>query len=409
VDGAIGLDEAWARLATEPVAATGVESVALRSAAGQVLAATIVAPCDLPGFDSVALDGFALRAADASTGEPARLRLLPGAATAGAAWEGKLGPGEAVRALTGAPLPAGADTVVMREDCAADDDTVLVPASPRPGGGWRSRAEDVAAGVPVLRSGTRLGPQHLALAAALGLDRLPVRRRLRVALLSTGDELREPGAAPAGATVFDANRPMLRALLAGLPVTVTDLGILPDRRPAVGAALLTAAADHDIVLASGGASASEADHVVACAAELGALAFHGLRLKPGRPLAVGRIGACRFVGLPGNPVAAFVAAVLLARPFVLALAGAGWMAPRGLPVPAGLALTKRPDRAEALRVTLHEGPDGPRARLVPHDRSASLTSLAAADGLVLLEEKRTEVRPGEPVPYLSWASLGVTG
>ena len=263
-----------------------------------------------------------------------------------------------MRVLTGAALPAGADTVLMQEDAALEQGAVIAPPGIRPGANRRPAGEDIRRGQTVLQVGQRLRPQEVGVAAALGRAQLRVFCPVRVALLSTGDELAEPGARlPPGAS-YDANRPILHGLLGGLGCRVSDLGILPDRAAAVAGALREAAASHDVVLTSGGASRGDEDHVVRAVARQGRLHFWQIAVKPGRPLAFGQLGGCLFIGLPGNPVAAVICFLRFARPVLIALGGGRWPEPRAFLVPAGFAMRKKPGRREYLRARLARGPTG---------------------------------------------------
>lgn len=374
----------------------GTETVPLADTSGRILAADVTSPRAVPPHDSVAVDGYAFAAADAARGAlPMRGRAAPGEARQ------DLVHGTAMRVFTGAIMPAGADTVAPEETARLVGDTVNLPALPR-GANCRHRGEDIAAGALALTAGTRLRPQHLALAAALGLSTLDVRRRLRVALLSSGNELREPGHDLPPGAIFDANRPMLMALLRGLGCAATDLGIVPDAPEATRAALADAARTHDAIVCSGGVSAGETDHVRAGVETLGALHLWRLAIRPGKPLALGRIDACTFVGLPGNPAAALVCFLRFARPLLLRLAGAADTAPRLRQAVADFEHRKREGLHEFLRGTLTS--DG-RARAFPRQGSALITSLTGSDGLIEIDEGLTEVRPGDAVAFLPYAEV----
>lgn len=404
----IGVAQALALLEARMTPVAGVETVPLPAAAGRVLAETLISPRDVPAFDNAAVDGYAFAASEASRREGARLRLLPGRAAAGHPYAGTLPAGTALRVLTGAMMPKGADTVALQEEVEVDGDVLRVPAGLRPGANRRLAGEDVRAGQVVLEPGVRLRPQEIGLAAELGRDRLELFAPLKVAVFSSGDEIQEPGSVgPAGA-VFDANRYILKALLGSLPVSVSDLGILRDDPGVVRAALAGAAEGHDVILTSGGASRGDEDHVVRSVAELGRLDFWQIAMKPGRPLAFGRLGRTVFVGLPGNPVATMVCFLLFARPVLLRLAGAAWRLPRAFAVPAAFAARKKAGRSEYLRAALERHADGGLVvRRIEREGSGILTSMVEADGLVELAPELERVELGDPVPFLSFAELGV--
>jgi molybdopterin molybdotransferase len=391
------VDAALARIAAGIPCVAGIEGVALQDADGRILAAPVQAPVDLPPFANAAVDGYAVRLADAGRPLPVNARVAAGQAAPPHA------PGTATRIFTGAPLPAGADTIYMQEDVTEADGLVSLPPGLRPGANTRPAGEDVAAGAQALPAGRILRPQDVALAAALGLASLPVRRRLRVALFSTGDELVDPPAPPGQAQRWDSNRILLALLCRRAGAVVTDLGILPDRRDAIAAALHAAAPDHDLVLTSGGVSTGEEDHVRSAVEQAGRLVFWRIAIKPGRPVALGQLGdGAMMLGLPGNPVAAFVTFVRIAAPVLAALGGAAYMSPRALPVAAGFAYRKKPGRREYVRVRLT--PDGV-ARKHPVEGAGILTSLTETDGLVELADDATAIGIGDPLGFMSFAAL----
>ena len=397
------------RLIAERVAAVeGVETVPLRTAAGRVLARDIIAPVALPPFDNSAVDGYAVRAADLEREGETRLAVIDRAA-AGHAAGLALRAGEAIRIFTGAPMPSGADTVFMQEDCRVEADAVVVPPGLERGANSRSAGEDVGAGAVMLPAGRRLTAQDLALAAAVGATRLAVRRKLRVAVFSTGDEVVDPGGARPAAAIFDANRHLLRGLLEKFGADVTDLGILPDQRPALQGAIAAAAADHDLVVTSGGVSTGKAVQVRAAVEAIGRLVFWRVAIKPGRPVAMGVLPSkhgTAFAGLPGNPAAVYVTFVRVVWPLLLRLAGAEPRAPLALPVRATFAYRKRRGRREYVRVTLRTAGDGVvEAVKFPRDGAGVITSLTETDGLVELGEDVTEIAPGASVKFLSYAAL----
>jgi molybdopterin molybdotransferase len=393
-----------------PVA--GEEALPLRQALGRVLAEDVIAPVDIPPFDNSAVDGYAVRSADLNPSTETRLRIA-GRVAAGHAATGGLGKGEAVRIFTGAPMPAGADTVFMQEDCRVEGDAVLLPPGLKKGANSRPAGEDVHAGERALPAGRRLAAPHLALAAALGLTTLKVRRRVRVALFSTGDEVVEPGRPLPPAALYDSNRYLLFGLMTAFGAEMTDLGILPDQPEALSASLAAAAADHDLVLTSGGVSTGEADHVRGAVERVGRIVFWRVGIKPGRPVAMGVIRApgnskdgAAFVGLPGNPVAVFVTFVRVVRPLLLRLAGALPEPLVALPARATFAYKKRPGRREYVRVSLRTAPDGVvEAVKFAQDGAGVLTSLTETAGLVELDEAVTKIEPGMTVGFLSYAML----
>ncbi len=391
-----------------PVAET--ERAPLRVARGRVVAVDVKAPGDLPPFDNSAVDGYAVRHTDLREDGDSKL-VIGGRLTAGAQAELALKPGQAIRIFTGAAMPAGADTVFMQEDVTVDGGSVIVPRGLELGSNRRLAGEDVAAGHVVLPAGTVLEPQHIALAAALGITDIEVRRWLKVAIFSTGDEVVEPGSPRAGSAIYDANRYLLSELLARLGAVVTDLGILADDPDALVRALHAAAAGHDLVVTSGGVSTGEADHVRSAIERIGSLVFWRVAIKPGRPVAMGVIRgvagqSAAFVGLPGNPVAVFVTFVRVVKPLLRRLSGARPQSLVPLPVRAAFAYKKKKDRREYVRVTLRQGSDGEiEAVKHPQDGAGILTSLTETDGLLEFPEDVTTIEPGARVGFLSYAAL----
>jgi molybdopterin molybdotransferase len=311
-----------------------------------------------------------------------------------------------VRIFTGAPMPDGPDTIFMQEDCREEGGKVRLLPGLKRGANRRRAGEDVTAGASVLAAGLRLRPQEIGLAASLGCTELRVYRRLRVALLSTGDEVREPGAPLPPGAIYDANRYTLRALLEGLGAEVTDLGILPDERTMIQSALRRAAEAHDLIVTSGGMSTGEEDHMKAAVEAQGRLHFWRLAIKPGRPVALGQVGRVPFLGLPGNPVAVMVTFLVLARPLILRLAGARDIAPRSFRAVSGFGYRKKPGRREYLRARLEPGPDGAWiAQKFPRDGAGILSSMVESDGLVVLDESAANIEPGASVPFLPFREV----
>jgi molybdopterin molybdotransferase len=385
---------------------TETETMPLAAARGRVLAADVIAPIDLPPFDNSAVDGYAVRHRDLDPKGETRL-AVGGRLTAGSAASAPIAARQAIRIFTGAPMPAGADTVFMQEDVHAEANAVLLPAGLKAGANRRLAGEDVRKGAVVRPAGRRLTAPDVALAAALGLTELQVRRRVRVALFSTGDEIVEPGRPRPAAALYDANRTLLDGLLERLGAAVTDLGILKDDPAALEAAIAAAARQHDLVLTSGGVSTGEADHVKSAVEKIGHLVFWRVAIKPGRPVAMGVIkGSAAFVGLPGNPVAAFVTFARVVRPLLLRLAGAAPEPLIALPVRLTFPYKKKTGRREYVRVALRHGQDGViEAVKHPQDGAGVITSLTETDGLAELAEDVTTLEPGAMVGFLSYATL----
>ncbi|MBL6077015.1 molybdopterin molybdotransferase MoeA [Belnapia sp. T18] len=405
----LSVEAAEALIAQRIPPLTGEEALPLAKAAGRVLARDLRAPLPLPPFFNAAVDGYAFRHADLPPGEGASLPLAGRIAAGHAAGE-TLPPGHAVRIFTGAPMPPGADTVVMQEDAGADAAGVRVPPGLRPGANARPAGEDVAEGALALPAGRRLRAPEIGLAAALGIAQLPVGPRVRVGVFSTGDELAPPGTPLGPAMTFDSNRFTLLALLSRLPVAASDLGILPDDPEATAAALRAAAGTHDLLLTSGGVSTGEEDHVRAAIEAGGRLVFWRLAVKPGRPVAMGVLpkaggafasGGTPVVGLPGNPVAAVVTFLHLARPLVLRLAGAAPEPLLRIRAEAGFAYRKKAGRREYVRVRLRDG----IATKFEREGAGLLTSLTESDAFAELPEPMLAVAPGDPVTLLPFAAL----
>lgn len=402
---ALSVREALERLRMQARPLVGQDTVSLDEALGRALAAPLISVTDAPAVDCSAVDGYAFLAPRDKGA--ARRRLHGRRSAAGHPLEEAVSPDAAVRILTGAPMPAGTDSVLMQEDARFEDCELLVPPGFPAGSNRRRRSEDFTRGDRLIEPGQVMGPQHLALAARAGVGELVVHQRLKVALASSGDELREPGEAVPGFLAYDSNRVMLRALLRSLPIDVMDLGILPDAPEVVKETLRQAAAEADIILTSGGASHGDEDHVVSMVEAAGGLSFWEVRMKPGRPLAIGHVGPATFIGLPGNPVASLVAFLIFCRPFLLALAGADWP-----PLPLRKVVTaadlprSRIDRTDLWRARLVQDAGLVAALPLNRDKSHILSSLAQADGFIVLEEGRTTVRAGELVDYAGLAELG---
>lgn len=395
--GLLPVDEAIARLvALARTVSVAVETVPLTEAAGRVLAAEVVAGINVPPEANSAMDGIAFRHADLppSGALPLSQRIPAGTAPS------PLVPGTAARIFTGAVLPAGADTVAMQENCEFSGHQVRLLSVPAAGANVRPAGQDLAAGAVVLDGGQRLSPPALGLLASLGQASVAVFRRLRVAVLSTGDELLEPGEPWRPAAIYNSNRPMLAALLAGWGCSVIDLGRVADSQAATEAALERAlAAGADVILSSGGVSVGEEDHVKAALLARGRLDFWKIALKPGKPVAVGEVGGVPFIGLPGNPQSVFVTALLLARPFLLARQGQAEVLPASFLLPAAFA-RHGGDRREYLRVRR----EAAGLVLHPQQSSGALASAVWADGLAVVDAGVT-VSPGAALPFVPFCTL----
>lgn len=403
----LSVDDAVAAISARLSHVDGVDTVALADADGRVLAEDLVATLQLPPFTNSAVDGYAIRGEDLPSGA-AKLFRVSGRLQAGISATGApLAPGEAVRIFTGAPMPEGADTVFMQEDARLDDaGNVLLPAGLERGANMRPAGEDIAAGRVVLPANRWLRPQDVAAAAAMGLTSIKVRRRVKVAVFSNGDEVVEPGSTRRDAQLFDSNRLMLIAMLRRIGCVVSDLGIRRDDSAQIAEVLQAAAQSNDLILSSGGVSTGEGDFVKAAVEKAGTLVFWRIAMKPGRPVAMGVIDGTPFIGLPGNPVASFVTFARVARPAILALAGAQWSPPPAIPVRVRFSHRKKPARREYVRVHLRRGEDGVlEAAKFPREGAGLLSSLVDTDGVVELGESVTRVEPGQTVDCFTYASL----
>jgi molybdopterin molybdotransferase len=386
----------------EPI--TDTEDVGIFEALGRVLAEDVVSPISVPPHDNSAMDGFAFDGA-ALGSSPLVLRCQ-GTAFAGKAWAHPVGAGECLKIMTGAIMPAGLDTVVPIEFVRVDGDTVTIPPGVvKPGDNRRFMGEDLMAGQPALRRGQVLGPAALGLVASLGLPAVRVRRRARVAYFSTGDEILSLGEAPREGAVYDSNRYTVFGLLTRLGVEVIDMGVVPDRPARLEAAFRDAAARADAVITSGGVSMGEADHTKAMMKQLGDVAFWRIAMRPGRPMAVGRItdGAKSAVlfGLPGNPVAVMVTFLAFVRPALQRLMGADVAPPVLLQARSGEAMRKKPGRTEYQRGTVERAADGTLvARTTGNQGSGVLSSMVQANGLIVLRHDQGNVAVGDTVEVM---------
>lgn len=405
-DGLMAFDEGLAVLKKRAHTVVGGEMIPLTKAQGRVLAEDITSAHDVPPHDNSAVDGYAVAFADLQADGETRLPVTARVA-AGHPLGRRADTGEAVQIFTGAAMPDGLDTIYMQEDVARDGDHIMLPPGIEKGANRRLQGEDVKQGEVVIKAGKVLRAQEIGLAAALGISHVKVYARLRAAVFSTGDEIQDPvyGSAQPGA-IFDANRYSVAALLKGLGCEVTDLGILQDRVGEIRSALHDAAAGHDLIVTSGGVSLGEEDHITHVVESLGSIDFWRLAIKPGRPMALGRVVDTAFVGLPGNPVAAMVTFMRIARPLILIMSGRTNVDPHIFKVPAAFSMSKKTGRREWVRATLQAGDDGRlHAFKYPRQGSGVLTSMVAADGLVELGEDIDAVEDGQMVDFLSFSEL----
>ncbi len=394
------VDEALALLKERLHPVVGQEVVPVATAAGRILAQDVIAARSNPPLPNTAVDGYGFSFASLGEGNQV-LPLVDGRAAAGIAFEGTVPAGHAIRILTGAALPEGVDTVILQEDVTVGDGEIAFRPGVKPGANTRKAGEDVVTGDVALAAGRKLTPADLALASAVGVSELAVHKRLRVAVLSTGDELVEPGMTAVAGQIYDANRPMLAALVEQFGFECVDLGRVPDDRDALRATLDRAAAGADAIITSGGASSGDEDHVSALLTEAGAMAEWRVALKPGRPLALGLWNGAPVFGLPGNPVAALVCTLIFARPAMALLSGQGWIEPQGFEVPAGFSKSKKPGRREYLRARMRDG----RAEVFKSEGSGRISGLSWAEGLVELPDGPVDVAEGDLVRFIPFGSF----
>ena len=395
-----------ARLVPPINPARSIEMLALRSALGRVLARDIVSPIDVPAHDNSAMDGYALRASDLAPDADTALRVS-GSGFAGPADVASAAPGECVRIMTGAVMPAGLDTVVPQEFVRIDGDRVVIPAGiVRAGDNRRLAGEDLARGDAALRAGRILGPADLGMLASLGQAEVPVLRKLRVAFFSTGDELRSIGEPLDTGCVYDSNRYTIWGMLQRLGCEVIDLGVVRDDPAALRAAFSEAAASADAVITSGGVSVGEADHTKKIMAELGDVLFWRIAMRPGRPMAIGRINNAVLFGLPGNPVAVMVTFYAFVRDALRAMSGAVEPPQPLLRAACTTALRKKPGRTEYQRGIVARAADGRwQVAITGSQGSGILSSMSAANGMVVLHHEQGNVDAGDEVDVIPFDGL----
>lgn len=378
------------------------EQQPLPEALGRVLASDIASPLAVPPFDNSAMDGYAVRLADLASGTPL---IMAGKAFAGQPYHGEWPAGHCVRIMTGAPVPAGTDAVVMQEETQADGDRITFLAQPEPGQNIRRAGSDIGKGDCVLPAGTRLTPREMPLLASLGVATVTVRRPLKVAIFSTGDELKPVGTPLAHGDIYDSNRYGVRAMLARMGCDCLDLGIIPDDPAQLRAAFIRADEEADVLITTGGVSVGEADFTKQLLDELGEIGFWKLAIKPGKPFAFGRLPRAWFFGLPGNPVSAMVTFDQLVQPALAKLAGQHFERPLQLQAIAAEPLKKSPGRLDFQRGVMSQGPNGLEVRSTGSQDSAVFSSLSRANCYIVLERERGRVAAGETVTVEPFGGL----
>ena len=414
VSGRLTMAEAVGRFVNGILPVVGKVNIPLAKAPGRILSADLTARITVPPRDNSAVDGYLVYfddlAADTATTLP-----LTGRISAGHSLSRLARKGEALSIFTGAQIPLGEDgdnpdTIFMLEDGTREGNSVSLPSGQERGANLRKAGEDVMTGDVVLKEGRRLRPQDIGMAAALGCAKISVRKRLKVAIFSTGDEICDPGKRLKNSTIYDINRYTLLSLLQNLGCKITDIGILPDNLGDIRQGLIEAAKNNDLLITSGGVSKGEEDHVRPAVESLGALHTWNLLIKPGRPIALGHVldggRQVPLVGLPGNPVAVLVTFIRIARPIILLLAGSTQIEPTTYSVPSGFSFEKKPGRREWLRVRLQRDRNSVlNAIKYPLDGSGILTSMVASDGLAELSEETTQVSEGDMIDYLPFSEL----
>ena len=395
------VSEAIKRMAAQINPVTETVTMPLRQSLGRIVAAPVVSPIDVPAYTNSAMDGFAISSDDLPSSGEKSLRLL------GTAWAGKplnveVGTGQAVRIMTGGMMPAGTDTVVIQEHASMNGDDVLIDGSTAPGKNVRMAGEDITAGELIIEAGTQVDPAHIGLMASLGIDQVTVFRQLKVAFFSTGDELRalesHAGKSLGPGELFDSNRHTLFAMLQRLGVETIDLGVVADTPEATREAFSTGATQADLMISSGGVSAGQADYVSSTLAELGDVTFWKLAMRPGRPLACGKVGDAHFFGLPGNPVAVMVAFYEFVQPSIKRMQGCSQLTAPRFAARCESKLRKSPGRIEYQRGIFATGPDGhTTVRSTGKQGAGRLSSMCMANCLIVIDADKDGVEPGDIV------------
>ncbi len=396
------VDEALALLRGRLNAVTTVETCGLGDVLGRVLAADVTAQRSNPPTANTAVDGYGFAFASLGEGDQT-LPLVEGRSAAGDVYNGAVPKGYAVRVLTGATIPEGVDTVVLQEDCTITDSHIIFAAGVRSGANTRRAGEDIVGGSVALAAGRRITAADLALMAAVGISTVQVRVKLRVAVVSTGDELAEVGMVARDGQIYDANRPMLLGIIEKLGFEGVDMGRVKDTRAALATCLNEAAERADVIITSGGASAGDEDHVSALLTESGAMEMWRIAIKPGRPLALAMWNGTPVFGLPGNPVAAMVTTLIFANPAMRLLAGEAWQEPVGYDMPAAFEKRKKPGRREYLRARIRDG----KVEVFASEGSGRISGLSWAEGLVELGEEARDIAVGDRVRFIPYGSFGI--
>lgn len=396
------LNEALQGMLDQLACCCDTEQLPLPQALDRILAEDIASPLSVPPFDNSAMDGYAVRLEDLAAGAPLK---VAGKAFAGQPYEGEWPAGHCIRIMTGAPVPAGTEAVIMQEETELEGELVRFISQPRPGQNIRRRGEDMAEGSQVLASGLRLSPRELPLLASLGIATVTVRRPLKVAIFSTGDELKPVGTPLAHGDIYDSNRYGVKAMLARLGIDCLDLGIIPDDPAQLRAAFIQADSEADALITTGGVSVGEADFTKQLLEELGEIGFWKLAIKPGKPFAFGRLPNAWFFGLPGNPVSAMVTFDQLVRPALAKLAGQTWVPPLRIGAVASEPLKKAPGRLDFQRGILSAGPNGLEVRSTGSQDSGVFSSLSKANCYIVLEQERGRVAAGDTVTVEPFAGL----
>ena len=396
----IPVNEAISRILDAGSPVVQSEWLDVEHALGRVIAKEVIAAIDVPGYDNSAMDGYAVRSADC---REAGVSLTVSQRIPAGQIGVKLEAGKAARIFTGAPIPEGADAVVMQELCQLQDDSVTINASVKAGENIRRAGEDIERGSVILKAGKRIRPQEQGLIASVGQADVNVRRKLKVAAFFTGDELVEPGRALAPGQIYNSNRYTLKGLLQSVDCEVIDLGIVPDTLEATLDVLKRAAAAADLVLTSGGVSVGEEDYVRIALQQLGELSMWRINMKPGKPMAFGHVDNTLFIGLPGNPVSVFVTFLIFARPLILKMQGADSFRANELSIRSGFEW-KGIKRQEYLRVRVRQDGSGAYAEIYPQQGSGVLSSASWADGLVVVEPEKA-INTGDILKYIPFQGL----